>query len=279
MSKRHLVLLIPPWLCAPSAALATLLGGPPLGGAFRWRPDTPARVVVLRKNDLAVVFDGPMPSSGAADEPSLSAYHFSAAWDEDGGGAVVAQVCRLNGGRAALEANFGDMYAAEWDPSAFCSLADVRVDLAAGTVAPARPALPAPAAGGGDPPLPMEFPAVNSAFLAGRRPRFVWYPAFSGASQWFDALQRADMETGVCATRRFPPGDTPSEPVFVPDPARADREDGGWLLVPVYRAQTHASFVLVLDASDVSALQPLATVRLPHHAPYSFHGCWVPGMA
>jgi beta,beta-carotene 9',10'-dioxygenase len=56
--------------------------------------------------------------------------------------------------------------------------------------------------------------------------------------------------------------------VFVAFP-KAEREDEGVLLSVVLDATAGASFLLVLDAGNLSEL---ARARAPHHIPFSFHG-------
>jgi all-trans-8'-apo-beta-carotenal 15,15'-oxygenase len=104
MSANHLVLFIPPWYCGPMEALASVVGLRALGHAFTWRAGRPTRCVVLRKRDLAVVHD--------SEVPAFSTYHFANALEE--GSVLKVHVNRLLGDRAALEANFSNMYSAEW---------------------------------------------------------------------------------------------------------------------------------------------------------------------
>ncbi len=51
-------------------------------------------------------------------------------------------------------------------------------------------------------------------------------------------------------------------------PDSAD-EDAGVLLSVVFDARSGSSFMLVLDAADLSEL---ARAEAPHHIPYGFHG-------
>jgi all-trans-8'-apo-beta-carotenal 15,15'-oxygenase len=114
MSARHLVLFIPPWVCAPLDALAAVAGLRALGHAFAWRAGRGTRCVVLRKADLAIVHD-----SEIAD--AFSGYHFCNAWEE--GALLKVHVNRLIGTRDALEANFSAMYDAVWRVRRACALA------------------------------------------------------------------------------------------------------------------------------------------------------------
>jgi all-trans-8'-apo-beta-carotenal 15,15'-oxygenase len=104
MSGEHLVMFIPPWFTGPSETLASVAGLRALGHAFTWRRDRGTRCVVLRKRDLAVVHD--------SEVDAFSTYHFANAWEE--GSLLKVHVNRLIGERDALEANFSDMYNAQW---------------------------------------------------------------------------------------------------------------------------------------------------------------------
>lgn len=79
--------------------------------------------------------------------------------------------------------------------------------------------------------------------------------------------------------RRFwsQPDRYPGEPIFVGPPvagavssgAEQNDEDKGVLLSVVLDAAGGKSFLLALDARDVSEL---ARAHTPHHIPFSFHG-------
>ncbi len=85
-------------------------------------------------------------------------------------------------------------------------------------------------------------------------------------------IRSYDLETGAHGRFSVPAGDQNSEPVFVP----SSHADGpGWLMVFVYRAESHTTDVVVLDAADLS-LPPQATIRLPRRVPAGFRGAWVP---
>ncbi|KAI5777149.1 retinal pigment epithelial membrane protein-domain-containing protein [Geopyxis carbonaria] len=99
---------------------------------------------------------------------------------------------------------------------------------------------------------------------------------------------------------RLPPGCTGQEPCFVPDPARAGEEDGGWILVLVARgwearnepAEARAegqaegekkqqgeegaaqSELWIIDAQRFCMDGVVARVHLPQRVPAGFHGSW-----
>jgi carotenoid cleavage dioxygenase len=141
------------------------------------------------------------------------------------------------------------------------------VDLAAGTVT--------------EGPLddrPSEFPMVDRR-LTGRVHTTGWALSVAGAdfsSPTGSTLVQygADGSTSTVASFAFPGADIGGEPLFVADPDRPE-EGGGWLLMVVFRAETHTSDLVVFDA-QVIADGPVATVHLPERVPYGFHASWSP---
>jgi carotenoid cleavage dioxygenase len=119
----------------------------------------------------------------------------------------------------------------------------------------------------------MEMPRINEA-RTGRRHRYV-YGVLQPTDREMRGVVKVDVDTGQQWAFVPPVGDQNSEPIFVPDPARAEAEDGGWLLFCVYRAQTDTSDLVVLDAQSVER-PPVATVPLPRRIPAGFHGAWMP---
>jgi beta,beta-carotene 9',10'-dioxygenase len=63
----------------------------------------------------------------------------------------------------------------------------------------------------------------------------------------------------------------PGEPVFVARP-HAESEDDGVLLTVVLDAEHNTSYLLILDARDLSEL---ARAGVPQHIPFGFHGMYV----
>lgn len=101
--------------------------------------------------------------------------------------------------------------------------------------------------------------------------RHGWYLADRVDQERFEAnaLVHADHTTGARTVRRLPPGDTTSEPVFVP------RGSGdGWILAVVHRAAENRSELVVLEALDLAG-PPVAVLELPRRVPDGFHGTWV----
>ncbi len=112
----------------------------------------------------------------------------------------------------------------------------------------------------------LELPRINYGRCNERPYRHVWGNA-KGVSGWFERIAKVDADTGATLSWSEP-GCYPGEPVFVARPAATD-EDEGVLLSVVLDADAGTSFLLVLDAANLSEL---ARAHAPHHIPFGFHG-------
>ena len=120
--------------------------------------------------------------------------------------------------------------------------------------------------------FPAELPTVDPRSV-GRPYRAFWSLAgeSGNTSPFMTRVARLEMSSGYRRARDFFP-DLPGEPLFVPRPA-AESPEEGWVLVLVYRASTHLSELVILDADT---LDVVCRLELPHHVPPGFHGTWVP---
>lgn len=115
--------------------------------------------------------------------------------------------------------------------------------------------------------LSIELPRIDYARHNGRPYRYVYGAGSHSPEAFFDQIVKIDVKHGDAKTW-FQPGAYPGEPVFVPAPDAHD-EDDGVLLSVVLDANTATSFLLVVDAHE---LTELARARVPHHIPFGFHG-------
>lgn len=90
----------------------------------------------------------------------------------------------------------------------------------------------------------------------------------------FDSIAHFDHQTGARTIYRFPDGDAPGEPVFVPRSESAGEHDG-FLVTTVFRGGENRSDFVVFEAADISR-GPIAAARLPGRVPFGFHGNWAP---
>lgn len=115
--------------------------------------------------------------------------------------------------------------------------------------------------------LRMEFPRINDARNT-QAYEYVYGIAYRSAeSHWFDSIVKLNMTTGAFIEWQEP-GCYPSEPIFAAEPD-AVAENDGVILNVVLDSKAGRSFMLVLDARDMSEI---ARTQLPHHIPFNFHG-------
>jgi carotenoid cleavage dioxygenase-like enzyme len=124
---------------------------------------------------------------------------------------------------------------------------------------------------------PCEFPRIDDR-LAGLDTRYGY--AVTGPHQAVQSgtgtVLRYDLHAGGVSQHDFGPGRIPGEAAFAPADGR--RGGAGWLMCYVYDAATGTSDLVILDAADLAA-KPAATIHLPRHVPYGFHGNWLPDPA
>lgn len=113
---------------------------------------------------------------------------------------------------------------------------------------------------------PFELPRIAYRTRNGRDYRCAWGVGRREAS-FTDALIKVDVSDGS-SLHWHEPGCFPGEPVFVAAPG-AEAEDEGAILSVVLDAEAERSFLLVLDASD---LTELARAEAPQAIPFGFHG-------
>jgi carotenoid cleavage dioxygenase len=117
----------------------------------------------------------------------------------------------------------------------------------------------------------QEFPRVDER-VVGQRHRYGYLPVVDGS-----ALLKHDLQRRTAEARPLKECGGASEAVFVPAAADA-AEDDGWVLSLIFRPETNASDLLVLNAADFTG-EPQAVVHLPRRVPFGFHGNWVPDHA
>jgi beta,beta-carotene 9',10'-dioxygenase len=112
----------------------------------------------------------------------------------------------------------------------------------------------------------LELARINYGRCNERPYRYVWGVGV-GESGWLERIVRGDLEQRSTSAWSEA-GCYPGEPVFVARPGAAE-EDEGVLLSVVLDSRSERSFLLVLDARDLSEL---ARAEAPHHIPFGFHG-------
>jgi carotenoid cleavage dioxygenase-like enzyme len=121
----------------------------------------------------------------------------------------------------------------------------------------------------------QEFPRVDERRVG--LPHRYGYSVTTGAPEDLpgseSALIRHDLLAGRSEERRFGPGASLGEAIFVPRHPDASEGDG-WVLSLAYDGATDSSALYLLNAEDLCG-DPQAIVHLPQRVPVGFHGNWV----
>jgi beta,beta-carotene 9',10'-dioxygenase len=240
LTERWLVLAEFPLVVNP---LALALSGRPYIENYKWKPELGTRFTLV---DRATG-----EATGGFQTDACFAFHHVNAYED--GGEVVVDMCAF-ADAGVIEDLYLDRLR-EGKPIAEAQLTRFRLDPADRSVSRRRLA-----------DAEVELPRINYARCNERPYRYVWGNS-NGDSGWLERIVKVDVSDGG-ALFWDEPGCYAGEPVFVARP-QAEHEDDGVLLSVVLDAAAEASFLLVLDAAD---LTELARARVPHHIPFGFHG-------
>jgi len=251
LTERYLVLAEFPFVVNP---LAIALSGRPYIENYRWKPELGTRFTLIdRRTGQA--------SASFQCEPCFAFHHVNA---YDDGQEVVVDLCAFADATIVEDLYLERLRAGK--PIATPALTRFRLRPADASVT--RELLAQEG---------IELPRINYARCNERPYRYVWGVG-GGQSGWLERVVKIDTHDGSSLgwSRE---GCYPGEPVFVARPhgeasAEYEYEDDGALLSVVLDAQRGTSFLLVLDASDLSEI---ARAQVPHHIPFSFHGQFARG--
>ncbi len=91
-------------------------------------------------------------------------------------------------------------------------------------------------------------------------------------------INKYDLSGGATKdVHKFPAGHEPGEAVFVPR-ENGTAEDDGYLMTYVWKPDTDTSYMVILDAANVTA-EPLAEIHIPARVVAGFHSSWIPDEA
>ena len=240
LTERWIVLAEFPFVVNP---LALALSGRPYIENYRWKPELGTRFTLIDR------------ASGRA-EATLTgdpcfAFHHVNAFERDG--EVIVDLCAYEDPGIVEDLYLERLRSGA--PVRGATLTRFRLDAGRGDVRRSTLAEE-----------DLELPRIAYGSHNERPYRYVWGNG-TGDGGWLERIAKVDTESGHTLSWSEP-GCYPGEPVFVAEPDGAD-EDAGALLSVVLDARSQRSFLLVLDAADLSEL---ARAEVPHHIPFGFHG-------
>jgi beta,beta-carotene 9',10'-dioxygenase len=242
ITGRHVVLVEFPLVVTP---VLIPLSGRPLIENYRWRPERGTRFRVI---DLA---SGEIRATGHG--PAVFAFHHVNAFERDG--EIVLDLCGYDD-TGLIGALYLDRIRTAEPTLPQSTLHRYRLPLSRTKDVVREPV----------PEAHLELPRFDYDRRNGKPYRYLY-----GVGGLLNQITKVDLENGV--THWSQADAYPGEPVFVRTPG-AEREDDGVLLSVVLDAGQSTSFLLVLDATDLSEI---ARAQVPHHIPFGFHGDYFPG--
>ena len=244
MAEHHFVLMEAPLVTDPVDAVEA---DRPFIENYRWEPERGFRLVVVDRSDGRMV--------GRHTTDACFCFHQINVYQE--GDELVLDLCVFDDARI-IEAFYLERLRSGEPPRVLPLPWRYRIPLDDGEVSRELIA-----------PQALELPRINYC-LNGRRYRYAYGVGIAGSenpSGWLDQIVKLDVDGGEHLFWHEA-GVFPGEPVFVARPG-AQAEDDGVLLSVTLDPSTATSFLLVLDARDLSEL---ARARVSQHIPWHFHG-------
>jgi beta,beta-carotene 9',10'-dioxygenase len=220
------------------------LSGRPYIENYHWKP--------ARGTKFTLIDRGSGEATGPFEADPFFCFHHVNAYEENG--SVVVDACTFEDAKIIEDLYLDRLRAGK--PIARPELRRFRIDLSSRRVVTEQLA------------EGLELPRINYDRQNERPYRYVW--GIDQKTGWLDRIVKVDVAERRTIEWREE-GCSPGEPVFVAAPD-AEAEDDGLLLSVVFDSRSGRSFMLVLDAAD---LTELARAEAPHHVPYGFHGQFV----
>lgn len=228
--------------------LSIPLSGRPYIENYRWKPDLGTRFWLLPRHGGSAL--------GPFETDAWFGFHHINAYEEEGG-SVVADVCVYPDSGIINDLYLDRLRAGK--PVGKPEVRRFRIDPQSGVTSERLVE------------QGFELPRINYGRCSERPYRYSWGVG-TGDSGWLDAIVKADLTEGTTSSWAED-NCFPGEPVFVARPGDGTAEDDGALLSIVFDAEQNNSFLLVLDAQDLSEV---ARATTPHHIPFGFHGQFAP---
>jgi beta,beta-carotene 9',10'-dioxygenase len=241
LTERWLVLAEFPLVVNP---ISIPLSGRPYIENYRWKPELGTKLTLIDRRSGE--------ATGPFETDPFFCFHHVNAYEENG--SVVVDACTFEDAQI-IEDLYLDRLR-EGKPVARAELRRFRIDLSSQRVATERLA------------EGLELPRINYGPHNERPYRYVW--GVDQKTGWLDRIVKVDVAERT-TIEWGEEGFSPGEPVFVAAP-NGEAEDDGVLLSVVFDSRSGRSFLLVLDAADLSEV---ARAEAPHGIPYGFHGQFV----
>jgi carotenoid cleavage dioxygenase-like enzyme len=220
------------------------ISGRPYIENYRWKPELGTKITLVDRRTGE--------ATGPFETDPFFCFHHANAYEENG--SVVVDACTFADAQIVEDLYLDRLR--EGKPADRAELRRFRIDLDSEKVTHEQLA------------EGLELPRINYGRNSERPYRYVW--GVDAKSGWLDRIVKTDVESGA-TSEWAEDGCSPGEPVFVAGP-EADTEDDGVLLSVVFDSSSGRSFLVVLDAADLSEL---ARAEVPHGIPYGFHGQFV----
>lgn len=249
LTERHLLLTACPFVVNP---LQLGLSGRPFIENFRWKPEEGSRFMVVDRDSGAL--------RGIFETDAFFAFHHVNLFER--GTELIADLIVYDSPDVIDALYLEELRSSPPSEAVHGRLNRYRIDTASGAVREEELSTKM-----------FELPQIDYERCNGRPYRFVYGAAVDTATggepaDFLDQIVKVDVETGETVVWQEPAA-YPGEPIFVPEPGPGRGEDDGVLLSVVLDARGINSYLLVLDARDLSEL---GRAHVPHCIPFGFHG-------
>jgi beta,beta-carotene 9',10'-dioxygenase len=242
LTDRHVILIESPLVVNP---LKLAVGNRPFIENYAWKPERGSHFLVIDRAS------GTLRARVAAD-PFFSFHEVNAF--EDGDEVVVDLVAYDDA--AVIDALYLDKLRAGGRVDGIGTLRRYRLPLDGGSARVEQLS-----------DEQVELPRIAYRTRNGQPYRYVYAAGGTEHAEFLDEVVKIDVGDGSLL-RWHTAGCYPGEPVFVAAPG-GEREDDGVLLSVVLDTASASSFLLVLDAQDLSEI---ARADAPQRVPFGFHG-------
>jgi carotenoid cleavage dioxygenase-like enzyme len=246
LTGNYVILILSPLKVNP---LKLRFGNRPYYDCYHWHDRHSTKIVVLSRQDGHVVKE--------VEIEKAFVFHFVNCFEEDN--QLVVDYCGYNNAERINRLYLDDLKKRGPGPlSIRATLKRTRLNLDTNEVNTT------------DSGIIFEMPTINYRYYNTYEYQYVYgLSNHAGTQQIENALVKVDM-SDFSTTEWYEPNMYPQEGIFVPNPDSLS-EDDGVILTIVLDTEKEDSFLLVLNASD---LTELARAYIGHIVPFGFHGAF-----